>query len=401
MRFRRVRARLEVSLHPSELADVQTAVAARLDGLLLRYKPSLGGVVLAHAAARAKLGGAAGGAPLLPYIPHVQVPVEAELTVLAPKLGERAQGIVTAVSADVVSLLTAGCKAVVACDKLEAARWAYDAQRRVWRCLADDNRSVCEGSEVDFVVQGVRDLSDDVLEEVELLGALEHEGREGLGRCGGAHARDAPLVPPTTPTTPLLGAFGGAHTSSLSGLFGGGHGSLSRRRVSFANGEAAGKDKQAGKGKRKREDDDAGAAGGAAGGAQGGGADAGGGGGTAGTPLTPAEKRRNKKRRKDQRRKEKAAAAREAANGGDGGNSGGAENGEKSLPMTPAANGGETPEARKMREQIAAMQAQLDSLTKAADSAQGGTPASTGGQGSAKKKKKKKYKGGAKKQADA
>ena len=55
-----------------------------------------------------------------------------------------------------------------------------------------------------------------------------------------------------------------------------------------------------------------------------------------------------------------------------------------------------------MREQIAAMQAQLDSLTKAADSAQGGTPASTGGQGSAKKKKKKKkYKGGAKKQADA
>ena len=444
MHFKRVEASLDVSLHPAELKDASAAVAGKLDGLLMRYKPQLGGVVLAYSGAKAAVRDAPA---VLPYVPHVVLDVSATLTVFSPRVGECVHGVVTAVGSELISLLVSGIKAVVRADELRAIsaddqaggdKWSYDPARRVWYCASDSERSICEGCEVRFVVRGIQDLRDDLLEEVEVLGALRHseeslDADAALGRVGGAHARDAPKCAPTTPLASLATRGIAAKSPLMSpGGTGGGSANVARKRVSFAalppggvsmpNGVAkitplrsssggggggstfgkpqgSGGDASDGDGggkKRKRSGSE-----GSDGGEQNGGAGGAGGDGGEGTPGTSnAEKQKSKKKKYKDKKKRKARERKE------GGGAGGGET--PATPATPAAaangsaaaanngsaaaaNGsaaGQTPEEMR-RKMIEALQSQIDSL-KAQTTPTSATPGKSGG----KKKKKKKYKGG-------
>ena len=102
--LRTMRARLAAQVHPAALGDVGSAARAKLDNLLLRWRPEIGGAVVCYANEAL----VDGKALVLPYLPFVSVDIAADLLVFAPAAGCHLVGKIHRLGSDYVGMLVLG-----------------------------------------------------------------------------------------------------------------------------------------------------------------------------------------------------------------------------------------------------------------------------------------------------
>jgi hypothetical protein len=148
-----------VSLSPVELCNARAranVTRRALSGLLMRYEPSLGGVVVAHRGglrlprlAQARLVGAS---------PFAHVSAVATLLVFVPRSGDHLRAVVSHVGPDHVGLTLWNTFHVVLSITETGERYMYDPRSRRWRCSAspDGAKDIVEGATVRFGVIALR-----------------------------------------------------------------------------------------------------------------------------------------------------------------------------------------------------------------------------------------------------
>jgi hypothetical protein len=157
--WRVVEARVLVSLSPAELCNVRAranVTRRALSGLLMRYQPSLGGVVVAHRGglrlprqAHARLIGAS---------PFAHVSAVVTLLVFVPRPGDHLRAVVSHVGPDHVGLTLWNTFHVVLSITETGERYLYDPRSRRWRCTAspDGTKDIAVDATVRFGVIALR-----------------------------------------------------------------------------------------------------------------------------------------------------------------------------------------------------------------------------------------------------
>lgn len=102
--FKSAVVRLDVHLLPSHLGNVQAGVDEKLNGMLLRYSESAGGVVVSYS----DVSVASSKAAILYDSPYIHFAVKATFVIFAPTPGAHLIGSVTKVSPDHIGLLVSG-----------------------------------------------------------------------------------------------------------------------------------------------------------------------------------------------------------------------------------------------------------------------------------------------------